>query len=481
MGRRIGFVIGLLFFVTVVSAKIQLPSVLADGMVLQQQAKVKLWGKASFDTGIKVKTSWDNKTYMTKSGRDGSWEIQISTPVAGGPYEIMIDDGECLVLRNILIGEVWLCSGQSNMEVPMRGFPYQPVLNSNKIITKSNPSTPIRIYTSDMDENGNWTWQYSKKPQNDCIGRWMDNSSENVAYTSAVAYLYARYLQEALKVPVGIIVSTLGGTQIEAWMSREALADFPEIALSHLDDNKKIERPHNTPCVLYNAKLAPLTNFVVRGFLWYQGESNRGNVEKYARLFPAFVKDLRDKWGLGALPFYYVQIAPYRYDNADDVQTALMREVQLNSMSNIPNSGMVTTMDVGDIDCIHPANKEVVAERLAYWALAKTYGKKGIVYSAPVYKSMEIKDGKIYITFDDLGYGGLIPVNAPLKSFEIAGTDKVFHPAKAVFDTKTKAVIVWSDEVEKPVAARYAFKNYAEASLFSTSGIPVSSFRTDNW
>ena len=193
MGRRIRFVIGLLFFVTAVSAKIQLPSVLADGMVLQQQTKVKLWGKASFNIGIKVRTSWDSKMYMTKSGKDGSWEIQVSTPVAGGPYEIMIDDGECLVLRNILIGEVWLCSGQSNMEVPMRGFPYQPVLNSNKIIAKSNPSIPIRIYTSDMDENGNWTWQYSKKPQNDCIGRWMDNSSENVAYTSAVAYLYACY------------------------------------------------------------------------------------------------------------------------------------------------------------------------------------------------------------------------------------------------------------------------------------------------
>ena len=480
MKIKIAFLVGMLFLSTTVSAEIKLPSILADGMVLQQQTDVKLWGKANAGSKVKVRVSWNDKTYDTRSDKEGNWMVRVGTPAAGGPYEITISDGKKLTLKNILIGEVWLCAGQSNMEIPVKGYPFQPVLNSNNIIAKANPRVPIRMYTTDSDESGEWVFQFSREPQTDCVGRWMDNSPENVANISAVAYMYARYLQEALDIPVGILVSTLGGTQIESWMSKEAFSAFPDIDLD-IPNFDKITRPYGQPCVLYNSKLAPLTNFTIKGLIWYQGESNRHDPEKYGQLMPVFVKDLRNKWGLGEFPFYYVQIAPYKYSGPDVAESAYLREVQLQNMSEIPNSGMVTTLDVGEMNGIHPSNKEAVGERLAYWALAKTYGKKGFEYSAPVYSSMEIKNGKIYLSFDNLGYGGLIPAKTQLESFEIAGEDKIFHEAKAVFVPEVNQVVVWNESVPVPVAVRYAFKNYAKASLFTVSGLPVSSFRTDNW
>ena len=377
------FLISFLFLVLSFSmkseAKVTLPSILGDNMVLQQQTEVELWGKARPNAVVTVKTSWNNRVYKSSSDGKGNWSLKVSTPVAGGPYKITFNDGELLTLQNILIGEV--C------------FDRQPVRETNDLIAKAKPSTPIRMYTTDS-KDGRWVRQFSKTPQEDCQGEWLENTPVNVSHISAVSYYFARYIQEVLEVPVGIVVSTWGGSKVEAWMSRESIKSFDSIDLSILDNDAELKNPTATPCVLYNAKIAPLTHFAVKGFLWYQGESNRDNAGLYQSLMPAFVTDLRAKWGRGELPFYFVQIAPFNYEGADGTSAARLREVQLQNMKDIPNSGMVTTMDAGHPVFIHPVDKETVGNRLAYWALAQTYGMKGFGYAPPVYKSMEIQENK---------------------------------------------------------------------------------------
>lgn len=471
--------IALLLFSISAEAKVKLPAVLADNMVLQQQTDVKLWGQAQPKATLIVKTSWNNKTYKATADNQGKWELSVATPPAGGPYEITFNDGEPLTLRNILIGEVWFCSGQSNMEMPMGGFDRQPAQGTNDIIAKAKASTPIRIYNTDS-KDGRWIRQSSKTPQEDCLGEWLENTPENVSHTSAAAYYFARYIQEVLDVPVGIIISTLGGSKVEAWMSREAISPFKSIDLSILDNDEKIKNLTNTPCVLYNAKIAPFLNFAIKGFLWYQGESNRDNADLYKDLMPAFVKDLRSKWNRGEFPFYFVEIAPFNYEGADGTSAARMREVQLQNMKDIPNSGMVTTLDIGHPVFIHPMDKETVGNRLALWALAQTYGRKGFGYATPIYKSMKISGNKIYINVEN-AQRGLCPMWTSLEGFEIAGEDKVFYPAFAEIETSTTRLAVSSDKVPHPIAVRYAYKNYTTASVFNIYGLPLAPFRTDNW
>ena len=227
-------------------------------------------------------------------------------------------------------------------------------------------------------------------------------------------------------------------------------------------------------------KIAPFTNYTIKGFLWYQGESNRDNADLYKSLMPAFVKDLRSKWNIGEFPFYFVEIAPFNYEGADGTSAARMREVQQQNMKDIPNSGMVTTLDIGHPVFIHPMDKETVGNRLALWALSQTYGRKGFGYATPIYKSMEISGNKIYINVDN-AQRGLCPMWTPLEGFEIAGEDKIFYPAYAEIETKTTRLAVSCDKVPNPVAVRYAYKNYTKASVFNIYGIPVAPFRTDNW
>lgn len=458
-------------------AKVELPSVLASDMVLQQQSEVKLWGKAKVNATLRVNTSWDGKTHKTRVATDGSWELKVQTPSAGGPYNIVFNDGEPLELRNILIGEVWLCMGQSNMEMPMGGFDRQPVAGGNDIIARAKASTPIRMFSTDTKE-GRWFRQYSKTPQNDMYGQWLENTPENVRLASAAAYYFARYIQEVLEVPVGIIISTLGGSKVEPWMSRGAIGKFDNIDLSFLDNDEPVKNIHAQPCVLYNAKVAPLTQFPIRGFLWYQGESNCGAAEAYKELMPAFVADLRAQWGLGELPFYFVEIAPFNYSGANHLEAALLREAQSDNARTIPNSGIASTLDIGHPQFIHPVDKETVGQRLAWLALGQTYGKAGFGYKSPMYKSKEIKDGKIYINVDNANQG-LCPMWTSLQGFEIAGEDKVFHPAFAEVETSTCRLAVSSPAVPNPIAVRYAFQNYPQYSVYNIHGLPLLPFRTD--
>ena len=456
-------------------AKITLPRIMASDMVLQQQSEVNIWGKTDKNRTVKVTTSWNGKTYRVQPDADGNWMAKVSTPAAGGPYEVSISDGEEVKLTNILIGEVWFCCGQSNMEMPMGGFDRQPLVGTNNIIAKAKPSTPIRVF--DMDNK--WMHQYSKTPQEDCIGEWWTNTPEHVAATSAAAYYFAMYIQEVLNVPVGLIVSTWGGSRIEAWMSRECIEPFGK-NLSILTNDKEVRNPTATPCVLYNAKINPLLNYNIKGMLWYQGESNRDNAAEYESLMPAFVSDLRARWNVGEFPVYFVEIAPYDYEGPDGTSAARFREAQSRNLRDIPNCGMATTVDAGVHNFIHPVNKEVVGERLALLALAKTYGKTGFGYAAPLYKSMDVIDGKVYLNFEN-AERGLCPMWTSLKGFEIAGEDRVFHPAFAEIETKSCRLAVSSKEVPNPVAVRYAYHNYPEISVYAINGLPVIPFRTDNW
>lgn len=457
-----------------VVAKVSFPSVIADNMVLQQKSTVKLWGKSVPGSEVSIIPSWGQKIYKAKADHSGSWLTTVDTPSAGGPYEIVFDDGEKTVLGNILIGEVWLCAGQSNMEMPLCGFGGQPVVDGNDCIARAKKSVPIRMFTTAN--------KHSRIPQDDCEGTWSEHTSEAVAKCSATAYFFGRYLQEILEVPVGLIVSSWGGSKIEAWMSRSSLAAFPEFDLDFLKDNRAVKTPvHHTPCNLYHAKLYPLLNYTIKGAIWYQGESNRNNPALYERLFPAFVKDLRDSFGQGDFPFYYVQIAPFAYENPDMTAGAAIREAQLKGCSTIPNSGMVVTLDIGESNCIHPARKKEVGERLAYWALARAYDKKGIGYEGPVYSSMTVEGGKALLTFKNVSAKGVGPLGKNLEGFEVAGNDRKFHPASAYVDARLGKVVVSCSEVVQPIAVRYAYKNYAEASLFNEWGLPASSFRTDDW
>jgi len=477
--KRWRMIIAFLFSIGSLQAKVILPFILGSNMVLQQKTTAKLWGWSKANSKISITTSWDKKQYRSMSDSKGNWLLEVNTPAAGGPFQITISDGESILLDNILIGEVWLCSGQSNMEMPMSGFDRQPLKGANNVIAKAKANTPIRLFTTDS-KDGKWVRQFNKKPQVDCQGQWLENTPENVANISAAAYYFARYVQEVLEIPVGIIVSSWGGSGVEPWMSREAIEPFKEINLSILDNDTVVNRPNATPCVLYNAKIAPLINFAIKGLLWYQGESNRKNADLYAKLMPAFVNDLRTKWNIGQFPFYFVQIAPFNYESADSTSAARLREVQLQNLNDIPNSGMVTTMDIGHPKFIHPVDKETVGERLALWALGATYGRKGFVYAPPLYKSMEIKEKKIYINFKN-AERGISPMFTDLKGFEIAGEDKVFYAAKAEIETTTTRLVVWNEKINNPVAVRYAYKNYVEAGIFGLSGIPVAPFRTDNW
>ena len=475
MGKKKLLLIYLALLPIISYAKIVLPNILNDNMVLQQQTSVKLWGKANPNKKVKVLPSWNEIEYSTIADADGKWMVTVSTPKAGGPYEIRFTDGEELTLKNVLIGEVWFCSGQSNMEMPVRGFEFEFVEGANDMIATANESTPIRMFSSDFNEKG-WFRQYSKVPLDNCKGEWFTNTSKNVAPMSAVSYCFARYLQRALNVPVGIVVSSWGGSTVEAWMSEETVRPFG-VDLSHLNDDKEVAKPvQQKPCVLFNAKVAPLTNFMIKGMIWYQGESNRHNIEQYARMLPVMVDDYRKRWSLERLPFYYVEIAPHAYGDANGTSAAYFREMQQQLMQVIPNSGMVSTMDIGSRDFIHPPKKEEVGKRLAYWALAKTYHRKGIQYSGPIYKFHRVKGNVVEIDFEH-GEEGLTPENQNVKGLEIVGTDGIFRPAKAEIISGSSTVKVWNDSINDPIEVRYCFRNYMLGELCNNAAIPASPFR----
>lgn len=446
-------------------AEIKLPAVFGDHMVLQQQTDAAIWGKAAPGKTVTVVPSWDKRNYAVKASASGDWKLTVKTPVAGGPYEISISDGQILKLKDILIGEVWVCSGQSNMEMPMKGFRNQPVNGSNEAIALSaNPS--IRLFTVER--------KTSLTLMDDFNGKWMECMPENVVGFSATGWFFGNMVQKALGVPVGLITSAWGGTRIEPWMSEPGVSKFDFVKMP--DKNQTGTLSPQLPTVLFNAMINPMAGYGIRGAIWYQGEANRLEADNYLKLMPGLIGNWRDEWGIGDFSFYYVQIAPYDYGYPGQ-NSAFLREAQLKASSVLPNTGMACVLDCGEKDCIHPADKKAAGERLAVLALAKTYNKKGIEFSGPVLKEMTIEGNLVKLTFDH-AQNGLTTYGKELTNFKIAGENQRFYPATAVI---TSTGITLYSPVAKPVAVRYAFDDFVTGELFNTEGLPASSFRTDSW
>lgn len=624
------------------SAQIRLPAIIADSMVLQQRSDDPIWGWASPGEEIAVKGSWmKTAPVSTNADSQGKWMVKIKTPGAGGPYTLTIKGRQTIVLHGVMVGEVWICSGQSNMEMPVEGWSGAHVHNSAEEINNARYPA-IRLFTVKKD--------IALQPQEDCTGSWSACTPSTVAGFSATAYFFGRQLYEKLRVPIGLIHTSWGGTVAEAWTSndglrklgdfnteldkldallphlKETMADYGrklkvwneavkkvnqeyeqenfddagwktmklptawesaglpgldgvvwfrkvvelpaswagkqlKIDLGPIDDmditwfngkevggiqkdgywnvNRSYEVPGelvkagknviavrvtdtggdggidgekkllklypvnetpgegisiagdwqykvdvvkpqpvladnpNTPTVLYNGMIAPLIPFAIRGAIWYQGEANVGRAAQYEQLFPEMISDWRSRWKEGNFPFYFVQIAPYKY-GGDGALAAALRDAQRKSLAT-PNTGMIVTLDIGDSSNIHPSNKQEVGRRLSLWALANTYGEKGLVYSGPLYSGMKIQGSRVIVSFEHTD-GGLIAKGGSLTGFQVAGAAGDFVPAKAVI--RGNKVVVYADKILHPAAVRYGWSDIAEAHLFNKSGLPASSFST---
>jgi sialate O-acetylesterase len=463
-----------------------------DNMVLQQGTDVPVWGKA--DPGEEVQVALEQRTANSGSAagtsatadKDGNWKAKLPAQKAGTGYMLTIKGKNTVELKNVAVGEVWIASGQSNMEWSVNASG-----ESEKVKAASkNPN--LRLFTvnkrtatapiTDQNDLGHFT-------------KWAESGPDTVGGFSAVAYHFGNNLQKALGVPVGMIHTSWGGTPAQAWTSTEALEGVSELKyyVGQAQAAAKGKQPvgPGIPASLYNAMIHPLLPFAIKGAIWYQGESNAGRAFEYRTLFPTMIQDWRKRWG-SDFPFYCVQLAPFINNDADGVAYAELRDAQLYTTKKLPHVGMAVITDVGDLFDIHPKDKSTVGLRLALAARANTYGQK-VLGSGPVFKELKIDGDKAVLSFENVG-GGLGARNSPvgfnptgpLNGFEVCGEDKVFLPAKAKIEGNT--VVVTSERVSKPVAVRYGWKNYPVVNLYNTTtaekrqlGLPASPFRTDDF
>lgn len=627
-------------FISNASAQLKLPAFFSDSMVLQQNTSAPVWGWAKAGEKVEVSGSWSGKTVQATADNSGKWMVKLPTPKAGGPYDVTIKANETKTLHSVLIGEVWICSGQSNMEMPVQGWSGAPINNSDAEIAEADYPA-IRFFTVEK--------KIAFAPQQNVKGEWSSCSPASAATFSATAYFFGRELYKHLHIPIGLIHTSWGGTVAEAWTSEASLrtmndfnkgidvvnqlatdmkermlkdslntvawqkalaskdnsyaadatdtswhtmalpttweskgldidgivwfkrtVDVPvawqgkivKLNLGPIDDNdvtflngsvvdstlqdgmwmkernytvpanlikpgkntlavKVIDNAGgggiygkpgqlklyaegendtinlsgdwlykvaavkppvatnsnpNQPTVLYNGMLAPLVPFAIKGAIWYQGEANVGRAKQYSKLFPLMITDWRNLFKAPDFPFYFVQIAPYNY-GGDSTQAAALRDAQRRTLTALPNTGMAVTMDIGEADNIHPANKQDVGKRLSLWALNKTYGDKNIIFSGPLYKGFEVKGNKVIVSFTNTD-GGLTSNNKPLKDFELQDADGTWKTATASIEGDK--IIVSSDAVAKPAGVRYAYYSYAEGTLFNGKGLPASSFTSED-
>ena len=471
---KLAGIVCLCLFSISVCAQPKLAALFTDNLVLQQKSTVQVWGWDKPSAIISLTNTWDKKIYKTTAGADGKFILKINTPAAGGPYALTVTNGKAITLSNILIGEVWICTGQSNMEMPMKGFKGQPIYGSNEAILASENKN-IRLFT--VPRASKTEVQPDAKPS-----KWLEANPESVSNFSATGYYFGRMLNKMLNIPVGLINCSYSGSSIQAWMDAKTLGAFPEIKVpAPTDSIKEVSR---TPTTLYNGMLHAILGYGIKGAIWYQGESNYSDPAQYEKLFPTFVNMLRQQWGIGDFAFYYAQIAPYDYaqlppyNKGGKYNSAFLRDAQRKSVDKIPNSGMAVLMDIGEQVTIHPPRKEPGGTRLAYLALGKTYGLKGFGFESPAYDNLTIKNDAAVVKFKNAN-NGITSYFKELTTFEIAGADKHFYPAKAVISGGS--VTLTSLEVKQPVAVRYAFRDFVTGELFGTDGLPVSSFRTDDW
>ena len=466
-------------------AKVRLPHLIGDNMVLQQQTDARLWGWAAPGKTVTVTTSWSDQKVTAKAGKDGRWLVKVKTPEAGyEPLSITFDDGEPVTITNVLAGEVWVCAGQSNMEMPVKGFWMCPVKDYNQVVIDAKNHQGVRSVKIPSVMHA--------EPQDDAQCEWRVCSPKTVGEFSATGYFFARTMHQALDIPIGLIEANKGGTRVESWLTKENLEKYTSDPTDSVEICKKwAEYDYHRSLLWGNGTFNPILNFTVKGILYYQGCSNVGDPgDQYSGRMKLLVDQWRQQFGLGEIPFYFVQIAPWAYDDGDvnGISGALLREQQFKASQTIPNSSLVCINDLVypyEYSQIHPAQKQQVGERLAYTALARDYGFEGILYQSSTYKDMLVKDDAVYIHLDN-NYHTDAPFE-DIQGFEVAGEDRVFHPAKAQHFWQPgggywdEAIKLTSPEVSKPVAVRYCFKNFQIGNVKNAGNLPLFPFRTDKW
>ena len=479
-----------------------MPAVFGDSMVVQRDQPIHVWGWTTPSTQVEVTLA--DKSATAQSDSKGRFDVSLDSLPAGGPHEMTVQADQTKTFQDVLVGEVWICSGQSNMQWPVEAA------NDADLESLTAKYPQIRLIT--VPQVG------TQEPQRDFEGKWIPCTPETVKDFSAVAYFFGRRLHQTLDVPVGLVDNAWGGSAAEAWVSRQVLeqdGDYKQL-LAHWDDlaanfdyeaelaehreqrqawldgGRKGPAPRaprnvlagqHRPANLYNGVLLPTIGYTIRGVIWYQGESNAGRAAQYRDLFPLMIQNWRDEWGQGNFPFYWVQLADFMSEKQQPSESAWaeLREAQTMTMARLPNTGEAVIVDVGEANDIHPKNKQDVANRLARWALVKDYGYE-IPYRSPTFESMKIEGNKAVLKFDHVG-GGLdtFDVNEVI-GFTIAGDDQQFVRANArIIDAARDTIEVWSDEVSEPAAVRYAWADNPVANVESQEGLPMTPFRTDNW
>ncbi|AOC95700.1 hypothetical protein BB050_02603 [Flavobacterium anhuiense] len=452
-------IIKFVFFLLISStmmANVSLPNIFGDNMVLQRNSEVKIWGWGNPKEEIKLVSSWNNQEYKTVANNQAKWELTIKTPEAGGPFTISIKGYNEVVFKNILIGEVWLCSGQSNMEMSASWG-----IDDGEEEMKNATNPNIRFFTVPK--------LTAENPQNNLLGNWTESTPETMKYFSAVGYFFAKRLREDLKnVPIGLISSNWGGTPAEIWMSQEVVSNDPVL----LENAKKLNEQEygpRQPGRAYNAMIYPIIGFKIAGTLWYQGESNVGSLV-YDKTLGALITSWRKEWK-DEFPFYYVQIAPFK-TGKNNFSNVTIRDSQRKLLKEVPKTGMVVISDISDTIDIHPKNKKSVGIRLANLALAETYKTNNNLVNGPLFKSIKIDKNKVIVSFD---YGdGLYFKDKKSNQFEVAGTDGVFYPAEASIENNE--VILKSKKVASPAKVRFAWGNTIQSDLFNKANLPASCF-----
>ena len=513
MKRITLFFIGILLLFTqpLVHAEVTLPHVIGSNMVLQRDMQVPIWGWASAGEEITVTLSTEDENaeslFATTTTADakGNWRIKLQAMQAGGPYTLRVTGNNTLELTNVLFGEVWVCSGQSNMEWSVRAS------KDNEVEIAAADYPMIRLFDIPHRPSG--------LLQQDVEADWHETTPKTIENFSAVGYYFGRKLYKNLNVPIGLINTNWGGTRIEPWTPPVGFANVPALEsisneiqeadanyreqlpqkmreieawiaetrkaletdarLTEMPENTHFLRHHARPTGLYNGMVHPIIPYGIRGAIWYQGESNLQEGMLYHEKMKALINGWREVWGQGDFPFYFVQLAPFNYGwMASPFFLPAIWEAQTATLS-VPHTGMAVTTDIGNLQDIHPRNKQEVGRRLALWALAKTYGREDVTYSGPLYKTMAVEKNTIRLSFDFVGSGLMARDEQPLTWFEIAGEDKQFVEAKATVDGDT--ILVSSDAVANPVAVRFGWHQSAEPNLVNKEGLPASPFRTDSW
>lgn len=467
-------------------AKLHLNPLVGDNMVLQQQTDARLWGTATPGATVTATPSWGESSSV-KADKDGRWLLKVATPAASfTPHSITFTDseGDRIEVAGVLSGEVWLASGQSNMEMPLRGFGGCCVQDGIDEAINAKTVEGVRMFKVPLG--------MSYEPLTEIEGHWSTTENyRDVLDFSATAWFFAKSLSRALNVPVGIVNCAFGGTKVESWTPRDILETYPDVSL----DPKDIEEivPYHRPMLMYNAMFTPVQRYTYKGIIWYQGCSNVGFHDTYPQRLANMVERWRKEIGLGEIPFYYVEIAPYDYGTEQPDENAvaragaaepgaLLREAQFKAQELIPNSGMVCTNDLVEpfeLHNIHPRRKAPVGQRLSYLALNRTYGHKDVCDGGPVYTGWTPKGREAWVRFDNLAMG--ICRNYMLEGFEIAGPDRVFHPATGWLHWQTNEIVLTADGVDEPVAVRYGFANFKPGTLIGGNEQPAVPFRSDNW